>query len=109
MPALLQSDLVEGADYAAITLIHGTNRHRSNRSVDRGQPIPLRLSAFNPDQKQEQTMLGDYSSINDHLETARKHADQAETEAKPELYREAVDELVAAIRLLMRNGNEKDN
>jgi hypothetical protein len=34
-------------------------------------------------------MLGDYSSINDHLETARKHADQAETEAKPELYREA--------------------
>ena len=54
-------------------------------------------------------MLGDYSSINDHLETARKHADQAETEAKPELYRDAVDELVAAIRLLMCNGNEKDN
>ncbi len=50
-------------------------------------------------------MLGDYSSINDHLETARKHADQAETE----LYREAVDELVAAIRLLMRNSTEKDN
>jgi len=59
--------------------------------------------------QQEQTMLGDYSSINDHLETARKHADQAETEAKPELYREAVDELVAAIRLLMRNSTEKDN
>ena len=54
-------------------------------------------------------MLGDYSSINDHLYTARKHADQAETEAKPELYREAIDELVAAIRLLMRNSNEKDS
>jgi len=58
---------------------------------------------------QEHTMLGDYSSINDHLDTARKHADQAETEAKPELYREAIDELVAAIRLLMRNSNEKDS
>jgi hypothetical protein len=59
--------------------------------------------------QQEHTMLGDYSSINDHLDTARKHADQAETEAKPELYREAIDELVAAIRLLMRNSNEKDS
>lgn len=54
-------------------------------------------------------MLGDYSSINNHLETARKHADQAETEGKHELYREAVDELVAAIRLLMRNSDEKDS
>lgn len=54
-------------------------------------------------------MLGDFSSINDHLDTARKHADQAETEGKPALYREAVDELVAAIRLLMRNSAEKDN
>jgi len=72
----------------------------------------MRDAGYLPDQQQEQTMLGDYSSINeinDHLDTARKHADQAETEAKPELYREAVDELVAAIRLLMRNSTEKDN
>ncbi|MBZ5756143.1 hypothetical protein K9B43_11050 [Pseudomonas sp. S5(2021)] len=54
-------------------------------------------------------MLGDYSSINDHLETARKHADQAETEGKPALYREAIDELVAAIRLLMRNSQERED
>lgn len=67
----------------------------------------MRDAGYLPDQQQEQTMLGDYSSINDHLETARKHADQAETEAKPELYREAVDELVAAIRLLMRNSTER--
>jgi len=53
-------------------------------------------------------MLGDYSSINDHLETARKHADQAETEGKPALYREAIDELVAAIQLLMRNSQERE-
>lgn len=54
-------------------------------------------------------MLGDYSSINDHLETARKHADQAETEGKPALYREAIDELVAAIQLLMRNSRERED
>ncbi|MBD3737717.1 MULTISPECIES: hypothetical protein [Stutzerimonas] len=54
-------------------------------------------------------MLGDYSSINDHLETARKHADQAETEGKPALYREAIDELVAAIQLLMRNSQERED
>ncbi|MBV2205858.1 MAG: hypothetical protein OZ926_11185 [Pseudomonas sp.] len=53
-------------------------------------------------------MLGDYSAINDHLDTARKHADQAETEGKPAIYREAIDELVAAIRLLMRNTPERD-
>ena len=51
-------------------------------------------------------MIGDYSSINEHLETARKHADHAETKADPALYREAIDELVAAIRLLMRNSQE---
>ncbi|MCF7202449.1 hypothetical protein [Pseudomonas oligotrophica] len=54
-------------------------------------------------------MLGDYSSINDHLDTARKHADQAETQDKPELYREAIDELVAAIQLLMRNNKESED
>jgi len=54
-------------------------------------------------------MIGDYSSITDHLETARKHADQAETSADPALYREAIDELVAAIRLLMRNSEEQEN
>ncbi|MBF6624497.1 MAG: hypothetical protein ITG05_13390 [Pseudomonas stutzeri] len=54
-------------------------------------------------------MLGDYASINDHLETARKHADHAETSADPALYREAIDELVAAIRLLMRNSQESEN
>lgn len=54
-------------------------------------------------------MLGDYSSINEHLETARKHADQAETEGKPALYREAIDELVAAIQLLMRNSQERED
>lgn len=54
-------------------------------------------------------MLGDYASINDHLETARKHADHAETSADPALYREAIDELVAAIRLLMRNTQESEN
>jgi len=53
-------------------------------------------------------MIGDYSSINDHLDTARKHADQAETSADPALYREAIDELVAAIRLLMRNSAERE-
>jgi len=52
-------------------------------------------------------MIGDYASINEHLETARKHADLAETSADPALYREAIDELVAAIRLLMRNSQEK--
>jgi len=54
-------------------------------------------------------MIGDYSSINDHLDTARKHADQAETQADPAIYREAIDELVAAIRLLMRNTEEKQD
>lgn len=54
-------------------------------------------------------MLGDYSSILDHLDTAQKHADQAETDGKPELYRESVDELVAAIKLLMRNTQESEN
>lgn len=54
-------------------------------------------------------MLGDYASINDHLETARKHADHAETSADPALYREAIDELVDAIRLLMRNSQESEN
>lgn len=54
-------------------------------------------------------MLGDYSSINEHLETARKHADHAETSAEPAIYREAIDELVAAIRLLMRNSQEKES
>lgn len=52
-------------------------------------------------------MIGDYASINDHLETARKQADQAETAANPALYREAIDELVAAIRLLMRNSQQQ--
>lgn len=51
-------------------------------------------------------MLGDYSAIHEHLDTARKHANQAETEDKPALYREAIDELVAAIRILMRNAEE---
>ncbi|MBA1263350.1 hypothetical protein ACYCFC_05650 [Stutzerimonas sp. NM35] len=54
-------------------------------------------------------MIGDYASINDHLETARKHADHAETSADPALYREAIDELVAAIRLLMRNSEEQES
>lgn len=54
-------------------------------------------------------MIGDYSSINEHLETARKHADHAETKADPALYREAIDELVAAIRLLMRNSQENED
>ncbi|MFC3607412.1 hypothetical protein [Stutzerimonas tarimensis] len=53
-------------------------------------------------------MIGDYASILDHLETARKHADQAETEGKHELYRESIDELVAAIKLLMRNTQESE-
>lgn len=35
-------------------------------------------------------MIGDYSSINDHLETARKLADTAETKADPAIYREAI-------------------
>ena len=109
MPAVLQSDLVEGAFHPPLALMHGTNRQCSCRSVDRGGSRPCATAGYLPDQQQEQTILGDYSSINDHLETARKHADQAETEAKPELYREAVDELVAAIRLLMRNSTEKDN
>jgi len=54
-------------------------------------------------------MIGDYSSINDHLDTARKLADSAETKADPAIYREAIDELVAAIRLLMRNNPESEN
>lgn len=52
-------------------------------------------------------MLGDYSSIDDQLNTARKHVDPVEIEAKPAFYREAID--AAAIRLLMRNSAEKDN
>ena len=52
-------------------------------------------------------MIGDYSSIHDHLHTARQHADQAETQNDPALYREAIDELVAAIQLLMRNRAER--
>ncbi|MCP9337769.1 MULTISPECIES: hypothetical protein [Stutzerimonas] len=54
-------------------------------------------------------MIGDYSSINDHLDTARRHADHAEKKADPAIYREAIDELVAAIRLLMRNSKESDD
>jgi hypothetical protein len=54
-------------------------------------------------------MIGDYSSINDHLESARRLADNAETKADPAIYREAIDELVAAIRLLMRNGQESED
>jgi hypothetical protein len=54
-------------------------------------------------------MIGDYSSINDHLETARHLANTAETKADPAIYREAIDELVAAIRLLMRNSPESEN
>jgi hypothetical protein len=53
-------------------------------------------------------MIGDQSEIHQHLSTARKHADQAETEAKPELYREAIDELCAAIQILMRNVPEQE-
>ena len=54
-------------------------------------------------------MIGDYSSVNDHLDTARKLADSAETKADPASYREAIDELVAAIRLLMRNNPERED
>ncbi len=54
-------------------------------------------------------MIGDYSSINDHLESARQLADQAETKADPAIYRESIDELVAAIRLLMRNSSERED
>ena len=36
-------------------------------------------------------MIGDYSSINDHLESARRLADSAETKADPAIYREAID------------------
>ncbi|MGK9063888.1 hypothetical protein [Stutzerimonas chloritidismutans] len=53
-------------------------------------------------------MIGDYSSINDHLEAARLLADKAETKADPAVYREAIDELVAAIRILMRNTSESE-
>jgi len=108
MPAVFQSNLVEGAFHTEIALIHGQNRHPAGRSVVRGAGTRF-LDSLLYSLQQEHTMLGDYSSINDHLDTARKHADQAETEAKPELYREAIDELVAAIRLLMRNSNEKDS
>ncbi|GAB6387491.1 hypothetical protein [Stutzerimonas marianensis] len=54
-------------------------------------------------------MIGDFSSINDHLVAAREMADQAETKADPAIYREAIDELVAAIRILMRNSSEREN
>ncbi len=54
-------------------------------------------------------MIGDYSAINDHLESARQLADQAETKADPAIYRESIDELVAAIRLLMRNSSERED
>lgn len=54
-------------------------------------------------------MIGDYSAINDHLDTARQLADSAETKADPAVYREAIDELVAAIRLLMRNSQERED
>ena len=54
-------------------------------------------------------MIGDYSSINDHLESARRLADSTETKADPAIYREAIDELVAAIRLLMRNSQESED
>lgn len=54
-------------------------------------------------------MIGDYSAINDHLESARRLADSAETKADPAIYREAIDELVAAIRLLMRNSQESED
>ncbi|TLX53967.1 hypothetical protein DN824_13785 [Stutzerimonas nosocomialis] len=53
-------------------------------------------------------MIGDYSSIYEHLETAQKHADQAETDNNPGLFREAIDEVVAAIKLLMRNTQESE-
>lgn len=53
-------------------------------------------------------MLGDYSEILNHLNTARKHADQAETEGKPAIYREAIDEVIKAVELLMRNTQEME-
>ncbi|WP_313512521.1 hypothetical protein [Pseudomonas sp.] len=53
-------------------------------------------------------MLGDHSEIIQHLNSARKHADQAETQEKPELYREAIDEMAIAIELLLRNSAEKE-
>ncbi len=51
-------------------------------------------------------MLGDHSELLQHLNTARKHADQAETQNNPTLYREAIDELVVAVELLARNTPE---
>ncbi|MCQ4272831.1 hypothetical protein [Pseudomonas kuykendallii] len=53
-------------------------------------------------------MLGDHSEIIQHLNTARKHADQAETQDNPALYREAIDEMAMAIELLLRNSAEKE-
>lgn len=52
-------------------------------------------------------MIGDQAEVLQHLNSARKHADQAETEAKPELYREAIDELSAAVEILLRNTGER--
>jgi len=66
-------------------------------------PLPFQLST------RSDAMIGDYSSINDHLESARQLADSAETRADPAIYREAIDELVAAIRLLMRNSQERED
>jgi len=48
-------------------------------------------------------MLGDHSALLQHLNTARRHADQAETEENPALYREAIDEMAKAVELLARN------
>lgn len=53
-------------------------------------------------------MIGDYSSVRDHLTAARTHADQAETNNNPAQYREAIDEMVAAIEILMRNTSEQE-
>ncbi|MBA1274151.1 hypothetical protein [Stutzerimonas azotifigens] len=53
-------------------------------------------------------MIGDYSAIYEHLDTAQKHADQAETDNNPGLFREAIDEVVAAIKILMRNAQESE-
>src|SRR5690606_8150783 len=93
LPAMQQSLLVEGPGDSA----YQVNRRTRARSVKEAATRALARSSFSfRERHQEHAMLGDYSSINDHLDTARKHADQAETEAKPALYREAVDELVAA-------------
>ena len=106
MPAVLQSDTVEGAFHPPLALMHGTNRQCFSRSVDRGGSRPCATAGYLPDQQQEQTV-----AATTHRSTItskpRASTPTGGDRSEARTLSRAVDELVAAIRLLMRNSTER--